>query len=336
MKRVIVFGATGTVGAYTALRLKEDGIEVIGTGSRFTDGGFFAANGIEYVSMDITQAGQFLQKLPSSGIDAIVNLAGMLPARMQGYFPQAYIDINMSGMLNILEYAAKTGVSRLVYSQSISDVDYLMGTTVPVPEDSASSFPRDNDHSVYSITKNAAADLLRHYSAHFGFEHFILRFPNIYLYHPNPWYFVNGEKRIQGYRAMIYKAMKGEDLTVWGNPSRVRDMVYVKDCTKLISLCLSAENAPSGVYNAGTGIGTSLEEQIRGIAEVFSPKDHPSRVLYAPEKPDAPQYIFDISKGRKYLGYSPSYSYLDYLRDFRKEMEANRFEALWGPEIIPQ
>ena len=139
MKRVIVFGATGTVGAYTALRLKEDGIEVIGTGSRFTDGGFFAANGIEYVSLDITQAGQFLQKLPSSGIDAIVNLAGMLPARMQGYFPQAYIDINMSGMLNILEYAAKTGVSRLVYSQSISDVDYLMGTTVPVPEDSATT-----------------------------------------------------------------------------------------------------------------------------------------------------------------------------------------------------
>ena len=36
MKRVIVFGATGTVGAYTALRLKEDGIEVIATESTYS------------------------------------------------------------------------------------------------------------------------------------------------------------------------------------------------------------------------------------------------------------------------------------------------------------
>ena len=333
MNRVIVFGATGTVGAYTALQLKEDGMDVIAVGSRASDNGFFAANGIQYQSVDITRKDAF-RALPTNNVHGIVQLAGMLPARMEGYDPQRYIDINVTGMLNVLEYAAGCGAKRVLYSQSISDVANLVGTTVPIPEDSPSAFPINNDHSVYAIAKNAAADLLRHYSAKFGFGHYILRFPNIYLYHPNPYYYVDGVKRMEGYRLMIYRAMKGEPIEVWGNPKLVRDMVYVKDCTQLISLCMSVKDAPSGVYNVGTGIGTSLEDQIRGIVEVFSPKDHPSPILYAPDKPDAPQYIFDITKGRTLLGYCPQYGYLDYLKDFKAEMEAQRFAALWGKEDI--
>ena len=137
---------------------------------------------------------------------------------------------------------------------------------------------------------------------------------------------------MEGYRQMIYMALKGEPISIWGDPSRVRDMVYVKDCTQLISLCMSVENAPSGVYNVGTGVGTSMEDQIRGIVEVFSPKDHPSPILYAPDKPDSPQYIFDITKGRTLLGYRPKYGYLDYLRDFKEEMLEERFALLWGKE----
>lgn len=333
MKKVLVFGATGTVGAYTCLQLKNDGFDVVATGGRSSDGGFFGARGIPYISVDVRDKASF-SALPLRGVYGIVQLAGILPARMEGNVPQRYIDINVTGMLNILEYAVSAGVQRFLYAQSISDVDYLMGTTVPVPEDSPSKFPPDNDHSVYSITKNAASDLLRHYSAHYGFRHYILRFPNIYLYHPNPYYYVDGKLRMQGYRALIYKAMKREDISVWGNPGRVRDIVYVKDCTRLESLCLSVENAPSGVYNVGTGKGVTLEDQIRGIVEVFSPSGAKSRILYEPDKPDAPQYIFDISKGRKYLGYEPAYGYMDYLRDFKKEMEEQRFAALWGKENI--
>ena len=331
MKTVIVFGATGTVGAYTCLQLKEDGFAVVAVGGRKSDNGFFAGYGIPYLQVDICNREAF-SALPQTDVLGIVQLAGMLPARMEGYHPQLYVDINVTGMLNILEYAAGCGVNRFVYSQSISDIDYLMGSTVPVPEDAPSRFPVNNDHSVYSICKNAAADLLRHYSSKFGFAPYILRFPNIYLYHPNPYYYVNGELRMQGYRKMIYLAMQGRDIEIWGNPSRVRDIVYVKDCTRLISRCLSAEHSVGGNYNVGTGIGTSLEDQVKGIVEVFSPKDRPSRILYAPNRPDAPQYIFDIGNARKDLGYKPRYNYIDYLKDFRKEMEQQRFRLLWGTE----
>ena len=331
MKNVIVFGATGTVGAYACLQLKEDGFAVTAAGGRKTDNGFFAQYGIPYVSVDVRSASAF-DVLPQNNVYGIVQLAGMLPARMEGYQPQRYIDINVTGMLNVLEYAVKCKAQRVVYSQSISDVDYLMGTTVPVPEDAPSRFPQNNDHSVYSICKNAAADLLRHYSYKYGIRAFVLRFPNIYLYHPNPYYYVNGELRMQGYRKMIYMAMQGKDIEIWGNPSRVRDIVYVKDCTQLISRCLSTENAKGGNYNVGTGVGVTLEDQVKGIVEVFSPKDRPSRILYAPDKPDAAQYIFDIINAQKDLGYKPQYLYMDYLKDFKKEMELQRFRLLWGPE----
>ena len=106
----------------------------------------------------------------------------------------------------------------------------------------------------------------------------------------------------------------------------------MKDCCQIIWRCLESPDAPDGMYNVGTGVGTTLEEQIRGIVEVFSPKDHPSPILYEPSRPDAPEYIFDVSKTRSLLGYEPQYSYRDYLLDFKREMEAQRFALLWGKE----
>lgn len=330
-KKVIVFGATGTVGAYTCLYLKDCNLDVIAVGHRADDNHFFADFGIEYTSVDITNKNHF-ERLPQKDIYAIVNLAGMLPARMKGYQPQLYIDTNVTGMLNILEYASRIDISRMVYSQSISDVSYLCGTAKPISSDTDSHFPLNNDHSVYSITKNTATNFLEHYSCRYGFRYYILRFPNIYLYHPNPYYYVDGKIKMQGYRSLIYAAINGDEIQIWGNPQKVRDIVYVKDCTQIISLCITNENAESGKYNVGTGIGTSLEDQIKGIIRVFSSSDNPSPIRYMPNMPDAPEYIFDISKTKEKLGYIPKYDYISYLEDFKQEMESNTFEKIWGKE----
>lgn len=328
-KTIVVFGATGTVGAYTCLYLAEHDYKVIAVGHRASDNGFFADYGIAYYSVDITKKGEF-SKLPVNDVFAVINLAGMLPARMKGYHPQQYIDINVTGCLNILDYSVKIKASRFVYSQSISDVAYLCGSKNPIPSDAPSKFPLNNDHSIYSISKNAAINLVEHYSAKYGFKYFLLRFPNIYLYHPNPKYYVDGEEKWQGYRLMIDKAIKGEPISIWGDPKRVHDIVYVKDCCQIIEKCISTLDAPNGMYNVGTGIGTTLEEQVRGIVEVFSPKEHPSQISYNPNKPDSTEYIFDISKTQKYLGYKMRYNYISYLQDFKKEMELQRFKKLWG------
>lgn len=332
-EKVVVFGATGTVGAYTCLYLADLGYEVLAVGGRQQDNGFFADHGMSYYSVDVTNEVDF-HKLPTTDISAVVDLAGLLPARMAGYQPQRYIDVNVTGALNIFEYCRTARAERVIYSQSISDVSRLCGTKTPISADAPTSFPLDNDHTVYSITKNAAVALLVHYAARYGFNYYVLRFPNIYLYHPNPYYFVDGEQRWQGYRLMIHKAIHGEPICIWGDPKKVRDVVYVKDCCQIIERCIAVKTADSGTYNVGTGVGTSLEDQIKGIVEVFSPKGHPSQISFDREKPDSVEYVFDIRKTEQNLGYKFRYDYRAYLEDFKQEMFAQRFEKLWGHDQI--
>lgn len=54
MRTIVVFGATGKVGCYTALHLQEKGYKVIAVGKRKSDNGFFADNNIEYMSVDLS------------------------------------------------------------------------------------------------------------------------------------------------------------------------------------------------------------------------------------------------------------------------------------------
>ena len=59
MKKVLVFGATGTVGAYTCIYLKERGYDVIAVGHRKDDNGFFALHDMKYYSVDICNQDDF-------------------------------------------------------------------------------------------------------------------------------------------------------------------------------------------------------------------------------------------------------------------------------------
>ena len=97
-------------------------------------------------------------------------------------------------------------------------------------------------------------------------------------------------------------------------------MVYVKDFCQMLYLALFTDR-DKGYYNVGTGVGTSLLDQIRGMVEVFGKDGRRSAIEMRPDLPNAPQYIMDIEPARKELGYIPRYDYISMLKDFRKEME---------------
>ena len=100
-------------------------------------------------------------------------------------------------------------------------------------------------------------------------------------------------------------------------------MIYVKDlCQMFYKACFV--DREYGYYNVGTGFGITLLDQIKGMIEVFG-TDKKSRVLYSPEMRNAPQYIMDIENARAELGYEPCYSYVEMLRDMKKERDLNRF-----------
>lgn len=329
MQRVIVFGATGTLGAPIALHLKKCGYDVIAVGHRKSDNGFFADNDIQYISLNISDA-QAFDTLPQQDIYAVVHFAGALPASMKGYDATLYISSIVQGTYNVLEYTRKVGADRIIFPQSLFDVSYLFGTKIPIPADSQRIPPYEGDHAMYVIAKNMACDMIEHYYAVYGIKRFIIRLSRIYLYHPNPYTYTDGVKTIISDRYLIYQAMKGRQIEVWGDPNRLLETISIYDFLQIIEKSLSA-NVEGGFYNVGSG-GSTLDERIKAIVEVFSPADHRSEIVYCPNKRNSTQFVLDYSKTTKELGYTPRYSWHDYLLKFNEEMQSQPFAKLWGIE----
>ena len=320
MKNIVVFGASGDTGRYFIEYFLENyngnEYQIIATGTRKTD--CFDGFGVPYYQVDITNKSDF-DKLPSD-VYAVLDLAGLMPARMKGYDPYKYIDVNIIGNLNILEYCRKSGADRILFAQSFGDIKDWAEEKLVLTADMPRNFSYTTDHTVYVMCKNFAVDLMENYYQMYGLKRFIFRLPTIYLWSPVDHYYVDGEIRKIGYRILIDKAINGEDIEVWGDASRQKDMVYVKDFCQMLFKALFVDRA-CGYYNVGTGVGTSLLEQIKGIAEVFGEEGKKSNLIMCPDKPNAPQYIMDITPAREELGYVPKYDYITMLKDFKKEME---------------
>jgi UDP-glucose 4-epimerase len=250
-----------------------------------------------------------------------------MPSQVACYDPQRYIDVNITGTRNVLEYCRRVNVKKVMFTQSHSDVAGYWNNGKLIPSDCPRSIVYKGDHAVYIISKNAATDLFEHYHQEYGLQTVVFRLPTIYSYHPLFEMYVNGNKSIIAYRVLIKKAIAGEDLEIWGDPSRAKDIVYVKDFNQMVLKSLESEKA-QGLYNVGTGIPTTLEQQIKGIAAVFCPKDKTSRIIYRPEKPSQNSYLYDISKAVDDFGYEPKYSYIEMLQDMKVEMTGHRFDHL--------
>ena len=228
MKNVVVFGATGHLGAHIAVCLKNVGYNVIAVGHRKNDNGFFLERGIPYYSVNISNPEDF-SILPQKDIYAVVHFAGALPASMQGYNANLYITSIVEGTLNVLEYTRKVHADRIVFPQSLFDISYLFGSKVPIPADSLRKAPMQGDHAMYVIAKNAAVDMINHYYETYGIKRFILRLSRVYMYDPNPYTYTDGKKTMISDRFLIYQAMEGKDIEIWGDPHRLLETCCVKD-----------------------------------------------------------------------------------------------------------
>lgn len=325
-KKVLILGATGLVGVYTAVTLKAKGYTVYAAAHRSNDNGFFADYNIPYYSFDVSDSHSF-ESLPKE-VDVVLDFAGAMPARMKGYNPYAYVDSIITGTLNVLEYMRSIGCKRVVFTHSIADIVDRFGSTKPLSADLDMHFPLTGDHSVYSISKNTAVSLLRHYQAQWNFETFILRLPTIYAYQPNPYVYINGERKWFGFRYIIEEAIKGNTLQIWGDPKSEKEMVYVLDFVHMVECCIRTDHQ-GGVYNVGSGFSISIEQQIRLIADTFN-KTNKSEIIYCPNKPSSPQFILDIENAKNELGYIPKYDFKRFLQEFKKDLENEPFAKLWG------
>ena len=329
MKRVIIFGATGFIGAYLTDYCKQnldaDKYEIIAVGRRKTD--FFDKAGVRYIQLDVCNSEDF-KKLPQEDVYALVNLTGLLPAYFQEFDPFAYIETNIKGSLRIQEYARKTGADRVLYTQTWAEQAGYWGKEEVLSPKLPRKLLYTGDHAFYSITKAMVTDSMRFYREEYGVKDFVFRLPNVYMYAPQKSYYVDGIERPIGYRYMIDRAASGEDLEMWGNPEAFKDVLYIKDLCQMMCKAITA-NVNGGTYNAGTGLKTTLREQIEGYIRVFSPNPNTARIIEKPSGSSFTSFVMDIQNAREELGYEPVYTYDKYLEDYKKEQELKRFDSLW-------
>lgn len=330
-RKIIIFGATGNTGAYLTdycvNKLNKKEYEIIAVGRKKTD--FFTREmGIKYFQVDITKEKDF-EKLPKDNIYAIVNLAAILPAYMEGYDSRKYLDVNIIGAYNVLEYGRKNNVDRILYPQSEGDLSEYWGKELVLKPYMERKFSFKGDHAMYVISKNTAVDMIKHYNEEYGIKAFIFRCPTIYAYTPNEYFYVDGIKKVLAYRYIMNRAISGETIEMWGDPKKAKDIVYVKDFCQMMYKAIISKSIDFGIYNVGTGKAVTLEDQIKGIIQVFC-EEKKSKIILCPEKPDSREFVMDISNAKEELGYDPQYYYIDYLKEFKKEMKINRFKELRG------
>ena len=328
MKKIVLFGATGNVGSYVLKYALEyfpvQEYEIIASGRRKTD--FFTKRGIQYYSVDITKKDDF-KVLPQEDVFAVIYLAAQIPSYMEGYHPEEYIQSNIIGAFNVLEYCRTTHADRILFSTTVFDISLSAQNGSVLKPDTPYNFSYSGDHAIYVITKNTAIELIKHYHAEYGLKYFVFRFPTIYNYSPYHYYHPNGIKTLRPVYKMIELAKKGEPIELWGDPNYSKDMVHVYDCAQM--LCKAVEvKRDYGFYNVGTGIPVTLKEQIETIIKVFSPKDHPSTIVFRPDKPCGGGFLMDVTNAKEELGYEPKYDCLSLFLDYKKEMEIDRFKEL--------
>lgn len=329
MKKIIIFGASGNVGSYVAKYASEffnkEEFEIIATGRKQTD--VFDKLNIKYISVDINKNEDF-ERLPKDNIYAIVFLAAVIPSYMDNYSGYSYLNTNIMGFYNVLEYARKNKVDRILYSTTVFDISlYTSEKNVELFPNMEKNFSYKGDHAVYVISKNCALELLEHYHQEYGIKKFVFRFPTIYNYSSYHYYYPNGIKTLRPVYKMIEQAKQGQPIELWGDPNYAKDMVYVDDCAQMLCKAILVDRN-DGFYNVGTGKPVTLKEQIQAIIDVFSPKGNPSKIIYKPEKKCGGGYIMNIDNAIKELGYEPKYGVKDLFMAYKEEMEKSTFDKI--------
>ena len=213
---ILVIGATGFVGMYTVDRLLSDGKEVVATGRNKKLGEKLSNMGASFIPLDITDPEEF-DVLPADGVDGIILLAGLLPANATADLETEdnaadYFKVNVVGLINVLEWARKHGINKVISTCSYSDVSGAWGKGYPITEEEPRDFKFTGDHAVYVISKNAANDVMEYYNQQHGMQCSCFRFPPVYGVGPHGTIMVNGKPYKSGIQTFIEKAEAGENI----------------------------------------------------------------------------------------------------------------------------
>lgn len=219
----------------------------------------------------------------------LVHQAAQMDVRRSVADPVFDADVNLCGLLNLLEAARRAGVERLLFA-STGGAIYGEQDVYPAPEDHPV-----RPLSPYGVAKLAGERYLYYYHHQYGLDATCLRYANVYGERQNP----HGEAGVVA--IFLERLLDGNPVTVHGDGLQTRDYVHVSDVVRA-NLAAAGHRGEPGfrVYNVGTGEETSVVELYGLLAEVVGSDLEPE---HGPGKPgEQRRSSVDGSRLRRELG----------------------------------
>ncbi len=221
--------------------------------------------------------------------DVVSHHAAQVDVRRSVADPAYDAEVNVLGSLNLLERCREHGVAKVLYASS-------GGAVYGEP----AYLPCDEDHPIrplcpYGASKYVVEQYLAMYRELHGLDYTVLRYGNVYGPRQDP----HGEAGVVAIFAD--QMLRGGTPTVNGSGEQERDFVYVGDCARANLLAL--ERGSGGVYNLGSGQGTSVNRLFELLKAATG---YQGGVVHGPPKPGETFRIFlDASRARDELGWRP-------------------------------
>ncbi len=202
------------------------------------------------------------------GVDYIFHMAALVSVPESMAKPGECVDINVHGLLNVLEAAAAAGVKKLVFASSAAI--YGDNPTVPKLE---TMLPEPK--SPYAVTKLDGEFYLDLFNRERGLETAAIRFFNVFGPRQDP-----KGAYAAAVPIFIEKALKGEDITVHGDGGQTRDFIYVKDIVGALSFAAETPGV-TGVFNAGYGGQMTINELAN---KIIASSGSAAKILHVSER----------------------------------------------------
>ncbi len=227
-----------------------------------------------------------------------------------------------------MEFCKRNGIDKIIYASSHRNTQGLWTNNRAIREDEGRAIKYDGEYAMFSISESAAQDCVLHYNAQYGLRGIIFRLPPVYGFGPHTEIFKDGKPIKTGFQIFIDNAKICKPIEVWGDCNKGRDIIYIKDVISAFVKAIKSQNAV-GLYNITSGNRLTLKEEAEIIAKVFWADNSKPVIVEKPEKANSiDNFLYDISKAKKELDWSPQFNFEDMLYDFIKESDNNSFGYL--------
>lgn len=286
---ILLFGAAGFIGSNLALYLAKTTDNKITLLDRKRE--LFSIPEIvnnksitiyESIFDENTEFDQVLQ-----GQDIVYHLVSTtVPGTSNLQIPQE-LSSNVVATAKMLEACVRCGVKKVIFLSSGGTV-YGKEMQCPLHENTP-TYPINS----YGVQKITIEKLLYLYNYLYGLDYRVVRLANPYGPYQNP----NGI--LGAATTFTYKALKKEEIIVYGDGSVVRDYIYIDDVIRAMANIVEKDSKYK-IFNLGSGYGTSIQQLINVIGSTLGVD---LKIKYLPErKVDVPVNYLDISRYENTFG----------------------------------